>query len=87
MVALRPRILVRRGWEPKVHKYPERLDCVSSDAADNGNIYASGGRLVRYSLSYVTLTVGNRLACRSYGTVLAVFISEANLVRIPRFGH
>ena len=57
-------------------KYPERLDCVSSDAADCENTYASGGRLVSHSLSYVTLSVGNHLACRSYGGIITVLIRQ-----------
>ena len=60
VVALRPGILCTERLVAKVHKYPERLDCASSSAADNGNTNASGGRSISHSLFYVTLTVGDR---------------------------
>ena len=87
VVAYDPGSLRRKVVDQSV-KYPERTDCVSSDAADTGNTYASGGRLVLHSLSYETLTVGNRTVCRSYGVVLIVSsILVDGVSRIPRFGH
>ena len=86
MVAYDPGSLRRKVVDQSV-KYPERTDCVSSDAADTGNTYASGGRLVLHSLSYEALTVGNRTVCRSYGVILTVSTTVTNAGdRIPHFG-
>lgn len=87
VVVYDPGSLRRKVGDQSV-KYPERTDCVGSDAADTGNNYASGGRLVLHSLSYEALTVGNRTVCRSYGVILTVSsLPTDGVSRIPRFGH